>query len=142
MWADSLLQAERLHLLRLTVWGAACVILGASLLIIVMVRRARLPLLRHFALQTAAWGAVNLAIVGWARAHLGMRDLAGATQLDRLLWLNAGLDVGYVAVGVTLAWAGWALGRRLGAVGAGLGVIVQGAALLALDARFMSQVVR
>jgi hypothetical protein len=71
-----------------------------------------------------------------------MRDADGAARLDRLLWLNTGLDVGYVAVGLTLAIAGWSLGRRLGAVGAGLGVVVQGMALLALDVRFISILTR
>jgi hypothetical protein len=47
--------------------------------------------------------------------------------------LNAGLDLGYVGVGVALAVTGWMLGRRLGLVGAGLGVVVQGLGLLVLD---------
>ena len=77
--------------------------------------------------------AVDLAIVWWARQGLALRDYDGALALERFLWLNVGLDVGYVGVGVTLAWAGWVLGRRLGAVGAGLGVVTQGLALLVLE---------
>ncbi|MDB4907003.1 MAG: hypothetical protein JWO05_1787 [Gemmatimonadetes bacterium] len=142
MWSDALLHAERLHLLRLTVWGVACVVVGTSLFAMLAVRRLHSPLLRHFAMQSAAWGAIDLAIATWSRSQLQLRDLASATQLDRLLWLNAGLDVGYVIAGVTLACTGWILGKRLGAVGAGLGVTVQGVALLVLDARFMTQVVR
>jgi hypothetical protein len=48
--------------------------------------------------------------------------------------------VGYVAVGVTLALTGWVVGRRLGAVGAGAGVVVQGAALFLLDWLFVRQI--
>ena len=137
MWSDSLLLAERAHLLRLLAWGAGSVLAGSAIAALRAARRARSPLLTHFAIQTAAWGAIDLLLAGLAWRGLEMRDVAGAARLDRLLWLNTGLDVGYVAVGVTLAVAGWTLGRRLGAVGAGLGVVVQGIALLALDARFI-----
>ena len=44
-----------------------------------------------------------------------------------------------VAVGVTLAASGWYAGRRLGPVGAGLGIIVQAAAFLVLDGRLLAQ---
>jgi uncharacterized protein DUF6992 len=138
MWSDTLLLAERAHLMRLLFWGAACVVLGSTLLAVVAARRPQTPLLMHFAVQTAAWGAIDALLAGLAWRGLAERDLAGATHLDRMLWLNCGLDVGYVAVGVALAWTGWVLGRRLGLVGAGMGVVVQGLALLVLDARFIS----
>lgn len=146
MWSDTLLVAERSHLLRLIAWGAGSVLAGTLLLVVLLVAARRAgsaggeasPLLLHFAVQTAAWGAIDLAIAAAAWRGLAMRDVDGATKLDRLLWLNAGLDVGYVAVGVTLAVAGCLLGRRLGAVGAGIGVVVQGAALLLLDAKFIA----
>jgi hypothetical protein len=48
-----------------------------------------------------------------------------------------GLEAGFVAVGATLAIGGWAMGRRLGVVGAGLAIVVHGLALIALDARFV-----
>ncbi|MBC7841243.1 MAG: hypothetical protein H7099_02990 [Gemmatimonadaceae bacterium] len=64
-----------------------------------------------------------------------MRDYDGVTRLDRFLWLNCGLDVGYVAVGVTLAVCGWRLARSRGLVGAGIGIGIQGIALLLLDLR-------
>jgi len=153
VWSDSLLLAERSHLIRLLAWGAGSVLAGGAILVVLLAgaRRGRggggtaggrdvgtSPLLTHFAIQTAAWGAVDLALAASAWRGLAMRDLDGATKLDRLLWLNAGLDVGYVAVGVTLALAGWLLGRRVGAVGAGIGVVVQGAALLVLDAKLIA----
>ena len=137
MWADTLLLAERSHLTRLVAWGAASVLLGSALAALLAVRRARSPLLTHFAIQTAAWGAIDLGLAALAWRGLAMRDADGATRLDRILWLNTGLDVGYVAVGLTLAITGWVLGRRLGPVGAGLGIVVQGAALLVLDAKFI-----
>lgn len=141
MWSDTLLAAERAHLVRLLAWGAASVIAGTALLVLVAVRRGSAggsPLLTNFAIQCAAWGAIDLLIAGFAWRGLALRDVTGATKLDRLLWLNGGLDVGYVGVGIALAIVGWQLGRRMGLVGAGLGVTVQGLALLVLDAHFIS----
>jgi hypothetical protein len=141
VFADTLLTLERAHLLRLLVWAAGSVLAGSLLLALVALRRAAGPtaLLRHFAIQTAAWGAVDLAIVAWAWRGLALRDFAGARALDRFLWLNLGLDVGYVAVGVTLALTAWLAARRLGPVGAGLGVAVQGAGLLVVHALFATR---
>jgi hypothetical protein len=133
MWGDTLLASERAHLLRLVGWGASSVLIGTALLAWLLMRGWRSPLLRHFAIQTGAWGAIDLALAGVSFRSLAVRDLAGATRLDRLLWLNIGLDGGYVLVGATLIAAGWALGRRLGLLGAGMGVVVQGSALAVLD---------
>lgn len=138
MWSDTLLVAERAHLLRLFAWGGASVLLGTLVVVALLVRRADSPLLRWFGLMTAAWGAVDVAIAAVAWRGLAPRDLAGFTRLDRLLWLNVGLDVGYVAVGVTLAALGWRLGQRLGLVGSGAAVTTQGLALLLLDARLLA----
>ncbi len=142
MWADTLLDAERAHLLRLAVWATGSVLLGTTGVATLRLRGRASALLFHFFLQTAAWGAVDLAIVWAARASLALRDLSSARRLERFLWLNTGLDAGYVAVGVTLAVAGWTMGRRLGAVGAGVGVIVQGLALLLLDLVIADQLSR
>ena len=62
---------------------------------------------------------------------------AAAAALERLLWLNTGLDAGYVAVGVTLALTGWYLGRRASLMGAAIGIIVHGLALFIFDLRFV-----
>ena len=84
--------------------------------------RQRSPLLEHFGIQTAAWGADRARRWRSSRQQsLALRDLAGATRLDRMLWLNIGLDVGYVLVGLTLVVLGWRAVRRLGLVGAGIG---------------------
>ena len=140
MWADVLLNLERTHLLRLTVWGGASVVLGSLVLAWLALRSIRSPLLQHFAIQTAAWGAVDLAICVWGWQGLALRDLDGATALVNFLWLNVGLDVGYAAVGVTLAIACWKLGKKLGGVGAGIGVVVQGLALALLDLVLLAEI--
>lgn len=109
------------------------------LLLVLAVRRSRSPLLQHFAIQTAAWGGVDLAIALVGRASAGDRDLSAAIRLDRIVWLNTGLDVGYVLLGATLAITGWVAARRLGPVGAGTAIVVQGLALLVLDLQFLRQ---
>ena len=129
-------------MLKLLVWGALSVSVGTALMAFVRVRRIDSDLLKHFAIQSAAWGLIEIAIATWARRGLHLRDLAGAVSLDRFVWLNIGLDLGYVAVGVTIALAGWKFQRRLGAVGAGAGVIAQGCALALLDLQLASAIVR
>lgn len=146
MWADALLAAERAHLLRLLAWAALSVLAGTALLALAGARAARREgasgLLRHFAIQTAAWGVVEGALAAFAWRGLALRDYAAASRLDRLLWLNLGLDAGYIGIGATLAVAGWTLGRRAAPVGAGIGILVQGCALLALDLLLLSVTTR
>ena len=140
MWADTFLVIERTHFLRIIVWGVACVVAGTAMLALLAVRRQRSPLLFHFALQTALWGAIDLALGALATRALPLPDYAAATRFDRLVWWSLGIDLGGAAVGVTLALTGWILGRRLGAVGAGLGVLVQGLALAAIDLVVIGQI--
>lgn len=135
MWADTLLGLERAHLLRLFAWAALSIVAGTVVALVQARQPERSPLLRHFAIQSIAWGVIDAAIAGVAWPQLTLRDYAGALALDRFLWLNVGLDAGYAGVGLTLALCGWRLGRRLGLVGAGIAVIVQGLALLVLDLR-------
>ena len=142
MWADSLQLAEQQHLIRLFVWSEASLLIGGVMLALLLWKRIPSPLLRHFAIQTAAWGAVSLLLAFLAWRGLALRDHEGAVELDRLVWLNIGLDLGYVAVGVTLAVTGWLAGRRMGPVGAGLAIVIQGAALAALDWAFAQQILR
>jgi hypothetical protein len=142
MFADTLLAAERGHLLRLALWGALSVVVGTGVWAVLAARRVRSPLLLNFAIQTGAWGAIDLAICAAAWRSLRLRDLAGAIALDRFLWFNIGLDAGYVAVGATLAIVGWRLSRSLALVGAGIGIIVQGTALAVLDLLLASLIAR
>lgn len=142
MWADTLLAVERAHLIRLIVWGGASLLVGSALLGVMRIRGHRSALLDHFGIQTAAWGGIDLALASIGLHGLELRDLAGATRLDRFLWLNIGLDVGYVLVGITLLVLGWRLARRMGLVGAGMAVIVQGSALALLDLVLAGQISR
>ncbi len=138
MWADSLLILERGHLARLAIWGGASVLIGAFVLGVLSWRRTRAPLVRHFAVQTAIWGAVDLAICWWGYRGLALRDYASAQRLLSFLWLNIGLDAGYVMLGMTLAVCCWRLGPRPGGIGAGIGIILQGAVLWLLDVRLVA----
>jgi len=142
MWADTLLAAERAHLLRLAIWGGANMVVGGALLVLLLLRRERSSLLEQFGIQTVGWGTVDLVLALARRHGLALRDLAGATRLDRFLWLNIGVDAGYVMVGLTLFVIGWRVARRPGLVGAGLGVIVQGTGLAVLDLVLASQISR
>ena len=135
-----LLQEERGHLVRLLVWAIASILAGAVCL--AWRRRSAVPALwLHAGIQSAAWGAVDLAIVALAWSGLSPRDLAGAIALDRFLWLNVGLDVGYAMVGMTLVVFGLRAPKRLGLVGAGLAVTVQGVVLAALDLMLSARIV-
>ena len=142
MWADTLLAVERAHLTRLMVWGGASLLVGSLLRGLMRFRGHRSALLEHFGMQTMAWGAIELALALTGLRRLELRDLSGATRLDRFLWLNIGLDVGYVLVGMTLLVIGWRMARRMGLVGAGMAVVVQGTALAFLDLVLANQISR
>jgi hypothetical protein len=142
MWADTLQSIERAHLLQLLVWGAVSVLSGTALLTVLRAGSRRSALLRHFAIQSAAWGSLDMAIALGQLFRTAPRDVSAATRLDRLLWLNIGLDAGYVLVGTTLVMLGWRIGKRLGLVGAGIGIVVQGSALVLLDLMLAAQISR
>lgn len=141
-WADSLLQVEQIHLLKLLAWATLSVTVGTALIALLRARRAESPLLLHFGIQAVAWGIVDGAIALWARQGLVLRDVASAVALDRFVWFNIGLDVGYVGVGATLAILGGRAVQRPGLMGAGLGVVVQGLALTVLDLQLAAGIVR
>ena len=140
---DSLLSLERDHLVRLSVWAVASLVVGlAALVLAPRLQSHALSFWQHFGIQSAAWGVVDLLIVAAAWNGLVARDLAGAIALDRFLWLNIGLDVGYAMVGITLVVFGVRSPRRPGLIGAGLAVIFQGVALAVLDAQLSAHIVR
>jgi hypothetical protein len=124
---------ERAHLQRLAAWSAVSVAGGSAL----MASRWEDPRARHFGIQAAGWGLVNAGIVAaaWASTRDARTD-AQIADTREFLWLNAGLDVGYVGVGLTMAVLG-RQGGRPGIEGAGWGVAVQGAGLLLLDAALL-----
>lgn len=102
----------------LGVWAAGSVVSGA----VVMARSGS----RGFGRQTAAWGLVDAAIVGVGIAGRRRRGPTDPARLRRVLLVNAGLDVGYLAVGAELV-------RRGRWRGDGWAVLVQGGFLLLLD---------
>ncbi|MFN2322098.1 MAG: hypothetical protein ABR510_03975 [Trueperaceae bacterium] len=121
---------------QLGAWAVASIVLGGAL-----VAFADGAAARAFGLQGLVWGAIDgaIAIAGWValrRAHArgAVADPQCAPperrRLRRLLWINAGLDVGYVTVALLLL----ALWRTPEGLGHGLGVLVQGGFLLAFDA--------
>jgi hypothetical protein len=142
VWADSLLDAERQHLLRLLLWAGLSVLAATMLAVTLAARRVRSPLLKHFALQMLVWGLVFGTIAAVEIGHLHRRDLSGAVRLDRILWMNIGLDAGYVAVGAVWALSGRALARSMAAVGGGTAIVVQGLALLVIDLQFAALISR
>lgn len=142
MWSDTLLDAERQHLVALLFWSALSIIGATAIAVTLAARRARSPLLEQFALQMLAWGAIFGMIAGVEVHGLARRDVSGATRLEHILWMNIGLDVGYVAVGVVLGAVGYRLARSMAAVGAGVGLVVQGLAVLLIDLHFAALISR
>lgn len=142
MLADTLLHAEQQHVLRLLVWAALSILGGTFVGAMITVRRTRSPLLAHFGLQMVLWGVALAAIaaVDWRGLHL--RDLGGATHLDRMLWLNIGFDAGFVGMGAVLAACARILTRNAAALGAGVAIIVQGLALLVIDLQLAAAISR
>jgi hypothetical protein len=142
VWADTLFRAEQQHVLRLLLWCGISIIAATTIAVTLTIRRVNSPLLRQFALQMGAWGVVFGAIAAIRWSTLSLRDLSGAARLERMVWLNVGLDAGYAAAGVMLAASAWLLARRLGPVGAGIGIVVQGMALLVIDLQLAAIVSR
>ena len=142
VWADTLLNAEREYVARTLVWAALSIVSGTALAVLLKARRIESPLLRQFSLQLVGWG-LALAAAGaleWQGLHL--RDLAGATRLERATWVRVGFDAGLVGMGAVLAAAARVMARSAGGLGAGTGLALQGAALLVLDLQFAAAIAR
>ena len=133
MWADTLQTLEQHHYLRLMAWGGASVLIGALLLLVLKLARSRAPLASHFAAQCAAWGAASLLWGWYASINVPLRDFDAAASLARELWLAIALEAGGIVIGLAFAWFGWSFGKRIGAIGTGIGIVVQSGALLLLD---------
>jgi hypothetical protein len=89
-----------------------------------------------------AWGAAVVVLSVARYAALVPRDLSSAVRLERAVWFSSGLELGLAGVGVTAAVVSWAAGRRLGGVGAGITVVLQGLALAILDMRLAAAITR
>lgn len=142
MFADTLLRAEQLHLFRLLVWGGGSIIVGTLMFVILAWRRPSTTMLRHFGVQMVVWGVIELAYVFWAWHGLGLRDVSGATRLDRMLWLNLGLDLGAVGIGASIAILGWLNGKRLGLLGSGVGIVIQAAVIFLINVQLAASISR
>jgi uncharacterized protein DUF6992 len=142
VWADTLLHAEREYVARTFLWAALSIVSGTALAAFLAAQRIKSPLLSQFALQLAGWGLVVAAVgvLEWRGLHL--RDLAGATRLERATWIRVGFDAGLVGMGAVLAGAARAMGRNAAGFGAGAGLALQGAALLVLDLQFAAAIAR
>ena len=142
MWSDTLLAVERSHLIRIVIWAVTSAVLGTTLVTVIAGRRMSAPIVLWFAIQTLTWGSVELIIAAARWSALSMRDVSGATRLDRLTWFAVGLDVGIIAAGIMAVVMAWRFTRNLRAFGGGLGVVVQGLGLLVLDLTFASILAR
>jgi hypothetical protein len=142
VYADTLLHAQQQHLLRLLLWAALSVVGGTGVFVVLAMRRLASPLLMQFGIQTAAWGLAVAAIAAVFLRGLHLRDLSGEARLERLVWLSVGLDMGCICAGSVLAVAAWVLAKRLGGVGAGIAIAVQGVALLVIELQFAALISR
>jgi hypothetical protein len=142
MWSDTLLLAERSHLIRIAIWAFTSAVLGTAFVTLIALRRVSAPIVWWFAIQTLAWGSLELIVTAARWSALSMRDVSAATRLDRLTWLGIGIDVGIVGAGLTAALLAWKLARNQRVFGGGLGVVVQGLGLLVLDLTFASILAR
>jgi hypothetical protein len=133
-WPDELgeLRLElRDHLKRLAIWSAISVLVGIKLIALF----GGSEMGRSAGVMTAGWAAVNLIIVA---ASWNGKPPASRSQFREFIWLNQGLNSGYMAVGLTLVLAS----SSASAVGSGWAVIPQGLALLVMDGILLRRVPR
>jgi hypothetical protein len=140
MWSDVIQRGEQLYYLRVFFWGALSSVLGTALLVFTLTQSRGSPIIRRFAATCAILGAAELliAIVGYR--SVGLRDLSGATRLDRFAWLQLGLCIGIAGMGVAMSLAGRSIAAGAGSsrektlafVGAGIAVTLHGLALATL----------
>jgi hypothetical protein len=147
MWSDVLQQAERLHWLRLGLWGSLSTLGGT---IVLAIGRRRSDFLRRFGWVCGLFGVVELLTAVTAYRGIPLRDISGATRLDRLSWLQLGLFLGLTAVGVTLAASSRGMKSReypaidtsLPMIGAGVAIALHGLALATLQLQLITQISR
>ncbi len=144
--------AEADHLRRLGLWGASSVVGGAGLFALsqpALLGDGAPRQLEGFAIQSMAWGGINLAIVAIGSlapkttptmstmstmSKMRADALDAEDDLAKVLWVNVGLDVGYMMAGGTMMAA-----SQLGAepsvdwLSHGAGIVTQGAGLFILD---------
>jgi hypothetical protein len=141
MWADALLRAEQLHLLRVLAWAGLSVVAGTALVVVAAIPRSRAAVLRGLGTTLLALGIVEGLVAGASYRSATLTDAAGAARLQNLVWFQLGLFLGCAIAGVLLA----ALARRArmpAVAGAAIALLVHGAALTAVTAAFVPIVSR
>lgn len=136
---------EDAHLGRLAIWALSSMLVGGACLIAnapgVLPPDVDARPVLGFGIQSLAWGAIDLGIFGLS--FLGdrfppatrARALAQENTLGDVLWLNIGLDAGYMMAGGTMIGASLAGAEpAVDWASHGAGIVVQGGALLVLDA--------
>ncbi len=116
----------------LAAWAGGSMLVGTALI----ANQGSSPIARYAGIQTLAWGAVDGAIAGFGLygAHKSVAA-GGAGWMDerrtmaKIFFINAALDVAYIAVGAAL----WSLGKSPELRGTGAGIVPQGAFLLLFD---------
>jgi hypothetical protein len=125
---------------RLLIWAIVSMVVSVPLF------SSAYPLLRGLAIQFIAWGAVDAAIAVFgaqvsAKKQAKIQDperpeieSKEARWLERVLWINTGLDVLYILGGFWLiqSWGAESLLWR----GHGLGIVIQGGFLFFFDLYF------
>ena len=122
---------------RLLFWSGLSVLISAAIVF------SSNPFLRGLGIQFFAWGVIDAAIAYFGakasekkRSRLGGSASAEAEAkesrwLERILWINTGLDVFYVFGGLWLMQT-WGMNSLLWK-GHGVGIIIQGGFLLFFD---------
>lgn len=144
-YAEERLRAQQRAMWILGTWAGISVASGIGFSV-----QSDNTVLRYLGFQNIGWGAVNAAIAGFALIGLSsqfaaletagsgglalLQELSEEQNFSKILLVNAGLDVGYMLVGGALMWAARnGLSRGDEFFGSGLGVVIQGAFLLAFD---------
>lgn len=115
-------------------WSAASIATGAGL----WASAGDDDFQRHIGIQNVVWGGVDgaIATVGLIAAYAEAGDTESAAYwrarrafVEKVYWVNAAIDIAYVATGTALL----AFGKRDDVRGAGAGILLQGGFLLGFD---------
>ena len=101
MWSDTLLAAERCHLLRVILWAVTSATLGTILLLIITIRRVVAPVVQWFATQALVWGLLELVVAAASWRSLGMRDVSESLLQQKSEFVSR-----------RRAWASWCTRRH------------------------------
>jgi hypothetical protein len=117
------------HLIKLGIWAIFSIVSS----LVILWKGYKNHFWQNFGLQFLVWGLIDGIIVAIGLRDTTRLDITGIIGLREFLWLNEGLDIGYVAVGITLFLVGKHANYSAKLVGAGSSVFIQGAVLLLLD---------